>query len=420
MQSEARTTRGILIGVVLTLGIIAGREALPLRTVDLTARHHYLSTLADPALADRVQWVDEQHLRFRCNYRAEDRFAYQPCSLSFVLTEPGRDAKGLDLSRFHSITLDLSYRGSSDFVRLGVRNFDPRFSRLQDANSARMQSVELRARDVSVPLTIGLSELTVPEWWIANYNLPREFNIGRLDNAVSVMVDLPADLKGKVQELQVRRIAVQGDWIGRDMLYLAVLGAWVAAALTFVVRHMVHLRAAHDRLHRLVRIDPLTGLLNRRGGEEQLDELAAEKRPFVLLVIDLDHFKRINDTHGHAAGDEVLRRTAMVISHCVRGGDVVARWGGEEMIVACVDCPPDQGVRIAQKVRRKLETSSFGRLRRIAVTASIGVAAATPGEAFSTVFARADAALYRAKAGGRNRVVLDDGSAEDPPQAAQA
>jgi diguanylate cyclase (GGDEF)-like protein len=421
MRSDATTTRAILIGVVLTLAAIAGRELLPRRTVELTGTNQrWLSAAADPALADRVQWIDEKHLRFRCHYRATDTVAYQPCSLSFVLNAPGDGTRGVDLSRFQSVHLDLTYKGPAPFLRLAARNFDPRFSTEKDANSARIQSTNLRARDIAAPVTIELSDLTVPDWWIAAFNLPRAYNVARLDNVVSLTIDVPDQLKDTEQEFEVRHVTLQGEWVGRDTLYLAILSIWIVAALVYVGRRLVHLRSAHDQLNRLVRIDPLTGALNRRGGEEALATLVEQQRPFVLLVVDLDHFKRVNDTHGHAVGDDVLRHTATVISNSVRTGDLIARWGGEEFLVACLDCPVEQGARIAQKMCDRLAESWIGRHGTIAVTASIGVAAAVPGVSYGEAFDRADAAMYRAKASGRNRVVLDDSSRTGGTPVAQA
>jgi diguanylate cyclase (GGDEF)-like protein len=422
-RSEANTTRLALIGVVLTLAAIVGRELLPQKTVSLTGNSgywYYLSTSQAPGMADRVQWVDEKHLHYRCHYEASDTSTYNPCALTFMLNEHGKDTKGMDLSDFDSIALDLSYKGTSDFLRLGVRNFDPRFSNVKDANSSRMQSINLRARDITAPVTIGLSELTVPEWWISAFNLPRQYNVARLDNAVALSIDIPSDLRGTTQDIEIRSVTLKGEWIEREKLYLAILSLWIVSVLVFIGRRLTHLRTAHDQLTRLVRVDTLTGVLNRRGGEESLNEFVADKRPFMLFVVDLDHFKQVNDTHGHEAGDAVLRHTAGVIQNSVRAGDIVARWGGEEFLVACPDCPVEQGARIAQKVREKLEASVVGKGRGIAVTASIGVAVSEPGKAFGEAFGRADAAMYRAKLAGRNRVVLDDFPTVPPREPAEA
>ena len=336
----------------------------------------------------------------------------------------------MDLRGFESLQLDLTYQGTSQFVRVALRNFDPRFSREGDGNSARIQSVNLRARDVAGPLTVALSELTVPEWWVAQYNLPRELNIAKLDNAVSVTVDVPNRVNGAPQDLRVRGLRLQGEWIRRETLYFVILCAWIAGALGAVgwrftelrrqhrrqqreidslTARAARLRDEHDRLKRLAVFDKLTGVLNRRGIEESLASESARRRDIALLVLDVDHFKRINDTYGHDTGDLVLQRVAAVISENTREKDLVGRWGGEEFLVACIDCAPQHAAIVAEKIRQRIEATFFGSRQHIAVTISTGVTMLRGDDSFPSAFSRADAALYRAKSTGRNCIVFDDG-----------
>lgn len=163
---------------------------------------------------------------------------------------------------------------------------------------------------------------------------------------------------------------------------------------------------------RLANTDPLTGALNRRAFFQRAEEIQARARrtgmPFSVLVSDIDHFKRINDTHGHAAGDEALRRFAATCRSSFRPFDVLGRMGGEEFAMLL----PDMALRDARSAAERLRTAvagvevdtgeaSFG------MTVSLG-AAQVGADAFSIepALAAADAALYRAKAGGRNRVEL--------------
>jgi diguanylate cyclase (GGDEF)-like protein len=124
-------------------------------------------------------------------------------------------------------------------------------------------------------------------------------------------------------------------------------------------------------------------------------------------MVDVDHFKRINDSHGHAMGDQVLQRVAAVMVQSVRAGDILGRWGGEEFIVACVHCTAEHAVQVAEKIRQRIEATPFGTRQRIHVTASFGVAAMHDMTGFAETLRRADEALYRAKSEGRNRVVVD-------------
>ncbi len=163
-------------------------------------------------------------------------------------------------------------------------------------------------------------------------------------------------------------------------------------------------------------MEPLTGLHNRRYFLERLaSELAAAQRhgrPLSLLLVDVDHFKRVNDSRGHAAGDEALRMLARVLQGAVRREDVVARFGGEEFVVLARETSLSGAHALAERVRRAVEKSrcSFER-QEIAVTVSIGVTVSQGLTAFERgrteqqILEAADRALYRAKQLGRNTVV---------------
>jgi diguanylate cyclase (GGDEF)-like protein len=150
--------------------------------------------------------------------------------------------------------------------------------------------------------------------------------------------------------------------------------------------------------------DELTGLLNRRAMNEALMRLWArqQRSPTALsaLVIDLDDFKRVNDTQGHARGDEVLRQVARLLEGELRAGDRVGRAGGEEFWVFLPDTPPEQAAVLAERLRQRVAEATLG------TTLSVGLAALGSGDSSAMqVIERADAALYRAKQTGRNRVV---------------
>jgi len=161
-------------------------------------------------------------------------------------------------------------------------------------------------------------------------------------------------------------------------------------------------------------VDALTGLYNRRYLETHLAGLlaqAAERSdPLSLMVLDIDHFKSINDTWGHDAGDEVLRAFAQRVKAGVREADLVCRLGGEEFVVIMPDAEQRYAASIAERVRQQVEAEPFaieGGARTIKVTVSIGLAEARGDRSPDTFFKRADRALYRSKHEGRNRVTLD-------------
>lgn len=197
-------------------------------------------------------------------------------------------------------------------------------------------------------------------------------------------------------------------------LHMASFGvsSLLVTMLALVLAHWTE----HQRrqLQLLATRDPLTGVGNRRAMDDDLRQavlLSARNRsPLSVAIIDLDHFKRVNDRHGHAAGDEVLVEFAGLLRRSLREVDGVYRFGGEEFLVLL----PDTGLTGVQAVARTLRERVAAQLRGPdgKLTASLGAATLLPGETAEAWLARADAALYRAKGLGRDRACVDRGSGE--------
>jgi diguanylate cyclase (GGDEF)-like protein len=169
-------------------------------------------------------------------------------------------------------------------------------------------------------------------------------------------------------------------------------------------------RRLRERLQVEAARDPLTGLLNRRSLQAQAARMLAEARSkgqkAALLLLDLDHFKSINDTYGHATGDAVLRDVAEVLTREIRHDDLACRWGGEEMLAVLRNCDLRRAEERAAKLRAEIAAAQPGGVPGLRVTASIGVAAFPEhGSGLEDLTKRADAALYNAKRFGRDRVV---------------
>ena len=177
-------------------------------------------------------------------------------------------------------------------------------------------------------------------------------------------------------------------------------------------RYNQELRSSVAQTIELAITDGLTGLHNRRYLDSHLQTLferaASRQRPLSLLISDIDRFKRINDTHGHAAGDDVLREFARRLRKNVRGIDLACRYGGEEFVVVMPDTEQAVAERVAERIRQEIEMLPFGPEGAAAldVTVSIGVASISPAaDTLEALLKRADGALYEAKKSGRNRVV---------------
>ncbi|KFN48090.1 GGDEF domain-containing protein [Arenimonas metalli] len=182
---------------------------------------------------------------------------------------------------------------------------------------------------------------------------------------------------------------------------LVMLYAFIFASLTEYQR---------QRLVGLATRDPLTGVANRRSMEVELADVLRshqeQAQPAALAVVDLDHFKRINDLHGHDAGDRVLQAFAQLVEHCIRKRDRLFRFGGEEFVLL-FPATDREGARAAlEKVQRELRENLMG--PDGPVTVSIGAALLAPGDDWPAWLARADQALYLAKRSGRDQVRFDD------------
>jgi diguanylate cyclase (GGDEF)-like protein len=169
-------------------------------------------------------------------------------------------------------------------------------------------------------------------------------------------------------------------------------------------------RIQNERLQHLATVDPLTGAYNRRNMEHDLqmavEEFGRNRTPMALLLFDLDHFKVINDHHGHDKGDEVLIQFADLVSRSTRKVDRFFRYGGEEFLLLVKGIGYSEAHALAEKIRHGTENAlatSFGK-----VTVSAGIAGLRVGESYEKWLGRADEALYRAKREGRNRVVVSE------------
>ena len=223
---------------------------------------------------------------------------------------------------------------------------------------------------------------------------------------------------GCVMEMEGVRRSGEVFPVERSVASFQLGGKWYAVGS---MRDISQRKLAELRLNELATMDELTGLFNRRyfmeQAEAQLRQATRYRKDFCFMMFDLDHFKKINDTHGHDVGDEVLRRVGQTLRQVMRGTDVFGRVGGEEFAVAMPETNLEDARNVAERLREK-----FAQVRvqtwsePVHFTVSIGIShLSSPETLLSQLIKRADEALYRAKDDGRNRVAVDEGGVVAPP-----
>ncbi len=296
-----------------------------------------------------------------------------------------------------SQTLQLAVEHCAELMqvsRASLRLFDPTRTRLL----ATCRSGEPLHARATAPFAVGEGLIG----WIAKEVRPLRLDEPRSDPRYQPR----PGMHGTMGAFLGVPVVAEGECIG-------VLAAVSPTPAHFTLEHEQLLQVAAGlcaphlevaRLERLAQVDALTGALNRRGLEHAA---AADGAVASVVMVDLDFFKRVNDTLGHAAGDECLRQVATLLSEVVRAQDALVRYGGEEFLLVLPGNDLMQAARVAERARETCEARTF----RLAgtdykLTLSAGVAQQREGEAREAAVARADAALYRAKQEGRNRVVV--------------
>lgn len=367
-----------------------------------------------------VEPLADAGFSWRCELRSGT--AYPFCGFE-ILLDPQR-ASGLDLSRYERLRLRLDYEGPARSLRLFLRNFDPRYSRAEDPLSTKFNQVEFSAGEVE--LDVGLRDFYVANWWMSAYGIAPQLGHPQFDNVVSIELQTGTAPALGEHRFTLHAIEFEGQRIPTEQLYLGLVLGWLALIVGWIAHRLLGLKrelmlrrrreaellqvnalldARGRQLETRVQTDPLTGALNRNGLEQAIREALSDRAGRLsLILLDIDHFKRINDSRGHSAGDRVLSALAQRVQERIRDSDRLARWGGEEFVLLCGGSDLRQAAGLAEKLRSLIESEPFE--SDLSVTASFGVASLQHGQTLDQLFNAADEALYRAKRGGRNRVEL--------------
>lgn len=418
----------ILLGLaVMSLGILLMPSSWLAYKTELPLNEYTARILAYPSDSTVATWIGPSSYSWRCRGDVAIKTAF--CSLLISIHQA--NGEGLDLSAYTTVRIKGSYQGKGKTIRVYLRNSRSDYYVPGDEMSTKYNLIEIPVGWLESGRAIPMTDFVVAEWWLKNRGLSPEFTQTNFDNIVFIEIQTGSFFSGE-EQLKIESITLDGAYFTREHLYRVVGVIWlVVIALLFVFRIFMiakdlrsnaiiwrklnALNAAlslkNKELESQAKRDMLTGALNRFGVRDAfLDMVHGWKKnnnySSALIMIDLDYFKKINDTHGHDAGDKVLCATTNLIQESLPGSCYLARWGGEEFVIVALGMNGVDAKHFAESLR--VEIAKHQIEPNIQVSASFGVAEYCGG-GVAECLKKADTALYNAKVGGRNRVEYHDG-----------
>jgi diguanylate cyclase (GGDEF)-like protein len=415
--------------VFITLLAIVAEKKILQASMIITPQSGHLIEVYDDSRAggnSHAEMVNLQNFQWRCTLKA--KYAYPHCGFEIIF-DPKRE-HGLDLSHFTKVRLWLDYQGPNKTLRIYLRNFDPLYSSVEIEPSTKYNQIEFSTDLLKEqPLEFSLKDFFVADWWLVEYNIPPKLRHPQFDNIIMIEVQTGSKEPLGEHNFQLKKVELVGQRLTTEKWYLFIMSAWLGIFVIFLGYRIASLnsqvRSQKKRESELLEInslldvrskqleeksktDSLTGAFNRQGIEDAIRiglwEWRSQKKPLSLILIDIDHFKKINDEYGHTIGDHVLSALSNIVKQHIRSNDLFARWGGEEFVLLCRDTKIEQASLIAEKIRELIACFAFK--DNVQVTASFGVATLNANETLEQLFNHADKALYEAKHQGRNKVIV--------------
>lgn len=414
----------VLLAVTL-IALLAHKHGLNENRDIMLSDYPYVKVVGDSADGgSSVVVMTKTDSSIVVDYELREGYAYPYASVKIFLGD-GK-SRGWDLSKYDSIFVWLKPRGEGS-VRLYLRGFDSTFSRAGDEATWKFNEIEFFPLEESYPAIFVPQEFRLAGWWVAQNNINVHQARVDLSNVPLIEIQTGTSAPYGYGTLEIKGLRFKGKTISWDKLVTALVVMWFVTFLIILVirffdysRERVANKKKREELEKNLRAleiekseyeksskeDPLTGCLNRAGFSSVLlreqENLSKNDSPVSFVILDIDHFKQINDAYGHNVGDEVLVNLTKLIQSKIRNTDALIRWGGEEFVILCGDTPIQNAQFLAEKLRMAIESTSL--IKQQQVTCSFGIAEMIAGEDPKRLFERADKALYASKEGGRNRV----------------
>jgi diguanylate cyclase (GGDEF)-like protein len=411
-----------VLAFITTVVLVIFYDYLPKRKLDIHPQPgSYIRESTDKQVGGNSEfhWVDKTAHNWVCDFKSGAPYPY--CSFSLAWSKAPHNP--IDFSLYTHLAIDLKYTGEAEYLRVFIRNTYKSAEEPDELQSGKFNTVSKKADTFKQITNINFDDLRVSDWWIEDFKVPPNEIMTDVSQAIALGIDIPHPTPLGKHEFHLNSITAVGVYFYKESLYFSIIIFWSVLLLSEMAFRFIQLRNKSRKYSRTLskmseqtaiykkraETDKLTRILNREGLSTIVEKLKTQGllQQYALIVLDLDHFKRINDEHGHSVGDAVLQDVAQIMNSCMRSYDIVARWGGEEFVIL-FHCLDEQNLfPFAEKIRHTIESATFKNGATNFVTASIGVSKINNPADFEASFERADKAVYAAKEGGRNRVVID-------------
>lgn len=415
--------RATLVAMALTVLIFVSHYYLPEKRVALWPSDQDRAELygfADSQHGKSAYWLDEATHHWVCDYKLTN-----PYGCGWWMHFAAAGTAGVDFSTFEALEIALDYQGPASRLRIFLRNDNPAYTLPDDANSSKVMAMNVPAVEARKPIRVDLDEFSVASWWLLERKINRQWTQPEFDAVTTLGVDL---VEPGTHEVRIVHVSLIGRWVKTETLLVSLLTFWIAVfLLEGLVRFFQLYRTAqrnrrdianmektqralekeNQQLETIANTDPLTGIHNRAGLQSRIDAVLVQLGSLAglrVMLLDIDHFKHLNDHYGHDMGDKVLKTFASLLAMNLREEDIFARLGGEEFVVISRTQSPDGPHAFAEKLRQLALQCTFNGDSQLNISVSIGVTTVARDEDFATALKRADNALYKAKQSGRNRV----------------
>lgn len=369
-----------------------------------------------------------------CELRGNYDYPFCELNIRFSYLNADKHLQGIDLSIYNKVGIWVRYplNFAETSLRVHIKHFDPEYSDPNITQSYKYNSVEWFPHlDTDYPMWFPLSSFRVPTWWLERHKLPFESMSNELNNIGLLSVSTGGFPQLGTHRIELEKIEFRGKLVDKEDVYLGIVVLWMFFGIGYIIyafykyrqrlelykNKAQKLKSANtllskqsELLEKKVGRDALTGVLNREGLENMLLQIPKDlytSNDISIAFVDIDYFKRINDTYGHQVGDAVLKELCRLVENNTRKSELLVRWGGEEFLVVCTNLNIQEMKALAEKLRTLIEAYRWP--HGIHMTCSFGIAQKN-AENNKQFLHRADQALYQAKAQGRNRVIVAEGN----------